>query len=42
MSIQTVHEPELLGTAGTILANQEFLGVQQAWSFMLTTRWQEI
>ena len=24
MSIQTVHEPELLGTAGTILANQEF------------------
>ena len=24
MRIQTVHEPELLGTAGTLLANQEF------------------
>ena len=24
MAVQTVHEPELLGTAGTLLANQEF------------------
>ena len=24
MKVQTVHEPELLGTAGTLLANQEF------------------
>ena len=24
MTVQTVHEPELLGTAGTLLANQEF------------------
>ena len=24
MRVQTVHEPELLGTAGTLLANQEF------------------
>lgn len=24
MTIETVHEPELLGTAGTLLANQEF------------------
>ena len=24
MTIQTVHEPELLGTAGTLLANQDF------------------
>ena len=26
MSIKTVHEPELLGTAGTLLSNQEFFG----------------
>ena len=24
MAIETIHEPELLGTAGTLLANQEF------------------
>ena len=24
MAVQTIHEPELLGTAGTLLANQEF------------------
>ena len=26
MTVQTFHEPELLGTAGTLLANQEFFG----------------
>jgi len=26
MAVHTVHEPELLGTAGTLLANQEFFG----------------
>lgn len=25
MTVQTVHEPELLGTAGTLITNQEFL-----------------
>ena len=26
MEVQTVHEPQLLGTAGTLLANQSFFG----------------
>ena len=42
MVVQTVHEPQLLGTAGTLLANQAFSGAQQDCSFMLTTPWQEI
>ena len=29
MTLQTVHEPELLGTAGTLMANEEFSVVPQ-------------
>ena len=42
MDVQTVHEPVLLGTAGTLLANQGFSKIQQGYSFMLTTPWKEI
>ena len=30
MQVHSVHEPELLGTAGTLLANQDFFEDQQA------------